>query len=66
MLITRGISCWLLLDYSIIFTASSFFILFYNLFCCFWDTVIRVVKYKISYKIYVIKARYRLLVIARL
>ena len=42
-------------------------ILLYNLFFCFWDTVIRVTKakYKIN-KIYVIKAKYQLLVIANL
>ena len=63
MLLWRGMRYWLLLGYSIFICLIS---LFYNLCFCFWDTIIRVmaVKYKIN-QIYVIKARYTLLVIAR-
>ena len=64
MLLRQGIRYWLLLGYNIVYILSYSFLqpLFF-----FWDTVICVIKakYKIN-KIYVIKARYTLMVIARL
>ena len=64
MLLRRGIRYWLLLGYSIV---TCLVILFYNLFFSFWETVIRVIKAKYENNgIYVIKARYTLVVIARL
>ena len=64
MLLRRGIRYWLLLGYNIFCMLNT---LFYNLCFRFGDTIIRAMKtkYEIN-KIYVIRARYTLLVIVRL
>ena len=56
MLLRRGIRYWLLLGYNIFYMLH--YSILYNLYFCFWDTIIRIIKakYKIN-KIYVIKAR---------